>query len=198
MRFPRLSVLPDPRPSRAAQHHRNVRKEMERENPGFDWTTLVVLGLTAVASAINVEKEVEKREARHLEEKGQERERPRRRERNRHGHTGHGSSRQSRSLGRQATESSVSPSSIYGDHSYHSDADDGYHARGRRRSHRDRRADHHRSSSTDSDDDDDWYDGGRSRRSGYDSDRYGRSYRSSYDDYDAARTSRHHGPRRYR
>ncbi|KAI5866938.1 hypothetical protein GGS23DRAFT_593670 [Durotheca rogersii] len=73
----------DPRtylPSRAHPQHRSARKELERRQPGFDWTPPLVLGLIGVGLAWDIEKQVRRAEERHAREEEQERERERERD----------------------------------------------------------------------------------------------------------------------
>lgn len=74
-------ILPvDPRPSKADEVQRKVRKELEQKHGGFTWMPYVGLGLTGLLLAMNVPKEVEKCEKKH---KGREHSREREGERNR-------------------------------------------------------------------------------------------------------------------
>lgn len=74
--MPRL--IPDPRPSRAHPVQRKVRKELEKEH-GYEWIQPILLGMLGLTLAYDVEKDVEKHEARHRKEEAEAAERKRRR-----------------------------------------------------------------------------------------------------------------------
>ena len=192
--MPRLSV-PDLRPWRADQHSRGLRKSIEKENPGFEWKSGLVLALAAAAAMINVEKEVEKHERRHAEEdrqRDQRRERTRAKEPDRSAPTPAGARHRGSGGG-------GSPSSKYGDRRYRGDD------RGHRRSRRDRAARHSSSSGSSSDgDEDEWY-GTAGPSRDYDRSHHrhheGPHYSTYGDGYETARPSRReraHVSHRYR
>ena len=54
----------DPRPHKAHPKERATRKQMEKENPGFNWMPIGVLALLGITLAMNVEKDVKKCEER--------------------------------------------------------------------------------------------------------------------------------------
>lgn len=77
---------PDPRPWKADEHHRALRKETERKNPGFSWQQAVLLGLVGVGMLFSVERNLEKHEKRSQEsEERRRRESERGKDRDGHG-----------------------------------------------------------------------------------------------------------------
>lgn len=77
---------PDPRPWRAEPKERAARRYIEKENEGFGWTPILVLGLVGITTFMNVEESVKKHEQKHeREEQEEERRRRRRREDRRRG-----------------------------------------------------------------------------------------------------------------
>ena len=60
----------DPRPSQAHPKERANRKQMEKENSGFNWLPIGVLALLGVTLAMDVEKDVKKCEKRKEEKEG--------------------------------------------------------------------------------------------------------------------------------
>ena len=68
---------PDPRPSKADELERKARKKLEEKHGGFTWMPYVGLGLTGLLLAMNVPKEVEKCEKKHMGSRDNSRDRSR-------------------------------------------------------------------------------------------------------------------------
>lgn len=66
---------PDPRPWKADEHNRALRKETEKQNPGFGWQPAILLGLIGASILFSVERNLGKHE-----QKTAEKEERRRRE----------------------------------------------------------------------------------------------------------------------
>jgi hypothetical protein len=90
-------ILPvDPRPSKAHPEHRHERKQLEKGHPAYTWMPGVILALTGLVVAFNVERDVKKcEERREREEKDEGRQRHQQHQRGRN--DGGGSGRKGRS-----------------------------------------------------------------------------------------------------
>jgi hypothetical protein len=73
--MPSKWLLPDMRPSKANPEHRAARKQLENENPGFDWTPCLLLALLGFSFLVDVEKDVKRYEEKHKQREREEYER---------------------------------------------------------------------------------------------------------------------------